>query len=214
MKAEIVGVVGTAKLSDLAADPKPAIYVPHSQNPFSQAVWFAARTSGNPASLASAVRREFTAIDKEQPVEQIGSLDQMLADQLAQPRFQAGLMGCFAVAALLLAVLGIYGVNAYAVTQRRNELGLRMALGATRGAVLRHVMLGGMVPTGIGIAVGIAGAGAAASLLRSVLAGTGALDLLSVLGAAVVLAAAAGLACYVPAWRATRIDPAIILRIE
>jgi len=214
VKVEIVGVVGNVKLSDLAADPKPMIYVPHLQNAFSPRVWFAARTAGNPAALASAVRGEFMAIDKEEPVEQVGSLDQMLANQLAQPRFQTGLMGCFALVALLLAVLGVYGVNAYAVAQRRNELGLRMALGATRGAVLRLVIGQGMLPTGIGIVVGVLGAAAATSLLRSVLVGTESLDPIAFIGAALVLTAAAALACYFPARRATRIDPAIVLRLE
>jgi len=214
VKLEIVGVVGNIKLSDPAASAMPMIYAPHFQNAFSRVVWFAARTSGNPAALASAVRGEFMAIDKEEPVEQVGDLDQTMASQLAQPRFQTGLMTSFALVALLLAVLGIYGVNAYAVTQRRNELGLRMALGATRAAVLRQVIGQGMLPTGIGILVGILGAAATASLLRSVLVGTDALDPLAFLGAAVVLAAAAVLACYLPARRATLIDPAIILRME
>jgi putative ABC transport system permease protein len=214
VKPEIIGVVRNVKVSDLAADPKPMIYVPHAQNPYSRGVWFAARTAGNPAALAAAVRKEFMTIDQEQPVEQVGTLEQMLTDQLAQPRFQTGLMGAFALVALLLAVLGIYGVNAYSVTQRRNELGLRMALGATRSAVLRQVMLRGMLPTGIGIVVGIAGAAGATSFLRSVLVGTEALDPIAFLGAALVLAAAAALACYVPARRATQIDPAIILRME
>lgn len=214
VKLEITGVVGNVKLSDLGADPKPMIYVPHSQNPFSRGVWFAARTAGNPAALSSAVRGEFTAIDKEEPVEQVGTLDQMLASVLAQPRFQTGLMGSFALVALLLAVLGIYGVNAYAVTQRRKELGLRMALGATRGAVMRLVILQGMAPTGIGIVAGLAGAAAATSLLRSVLIGTDALDPIAFVGAALVLAAAAALACYFPARQATLIDPATILRLE
>jgi putative ABC transport system permease protein len=212
--AEIVGVVGNVKLSDLAADPRAMIYVPHSQNPFSRGVWFAARTAGDPAALASAVRGEFAAIDKEEPVEQLGSLDEMLANQLAQPRFQAGLMGSFALVALLLAVIGIYGVNAYSVTQRRSEIGLRMALGATRGAVLRLIVGQGMLPTAIGIAVGLLGAAATTSLLRTVLVGAGPLDPLAFLVAALVLASTAALACCFPAWRATRIDPAIILRIE
>lgn len=214
VKPEIIGVVGNVKVSDLAADPKPMIYVPHAQNPYSRGVWFAARTAGNPAALAAAVRKEFMTIDQEQPVEQVGTLERMLADQLAQPRFQTALMGAFALVAMLLAVLGIYGVNAYSVTQRRTELGLRMALGATRSAVLLQVMLRGMLPTGIGIVVGIAGAAAATSFLRSVLVGTEALDPIAFLGAALVLAAAAALACYVPARRATQIDPAIILRME
>ncbi len=214
VKLDIAGVVGNVKSSDLGADPKPMIYVPHSQNPFSRGVWFAARTAGDPGALASAVRGEFMKIDKEQPVEQIGSLDQMLAEQLAQPRFQTGLMGFFALVALLLAMLGVYGVNAYAVAQRRNEIGLRMALGASRGAVLRQVIGQGLLPTGIGIVVGVLGAAATTSLLRSVLVGTEALDPIAFLGAALVLAAAAALACYFPARRATRIDPAIVLRIE
>jgi putative ABC transport system permease protein len=213
VRPEIIGVVANVK-SDLAADPKPMIYVPHSQNPYSRGVWFAARTAENPAALASAVRGAFLAIDKEEPVEQVGSLDQTLDNQLAQPRFQTGLMGSFAVVALLLAVLGIYGVNAYAVTQRRNELGLRMALGASRGSVLRLVIGQGMLPTGVGIVVGLAGAAGATSLLRSVLVGADRLDPIAFLGAALVLAAAAALACYFPARRATRIDPAIILRQE
>ncbi|HTB15197.1 MAG TPA: ABC transporter permease [Bryobacteraceae bacterium] len=214
VKLQIVGVVDNVKVSDLAASPKPMIYVPLPQNPFSRGVWFAARTSGNPAVLASAVRNAFLSIDKEEPVEQVGSLEQMLANQLAQPRFETGLMASFALVALILAVLGIYGVNAYAVTQRRSEFGLRMALGATSGALLRDVILRGMLPTGLGIVAGTVGAAATTSLLKSVLVGTDSLNPIAFLGAAAVLAAAAALACYFPARRATRIDPAIILRME
>lgn len=213
VKLEIVGVVGNVKSPDLE-QPEPMVYAPHAQNPYSRGVWFAVRTAGNPGALASAVRAEFLAIDREEPVEQVGSLDQMLESQLAQPRFQTVLMSSFAGVALLLAVLGIYGVNAYAVAQRRNELGLRMALGASRGAVLRLVMAQGMLPTGIGIVMGLAGSAGSTSLLRSVLVGTDRLDPIAFLGAAVVLAATAALACYVPALRATRIDPATILRLE
>jgi putative ABC transport system permease protein len=137
-----------------------------------------------------------------------------VAGRLAQPRFQTILMASFAVVALLLAALGIYGVNAYAVTQRRNELGLRLALGATRGSVLRLVIRQGMLPTGIGIVLGILGAAASTAALRSVLVGTDALDPIAFLGAALILAAVATSACYFPARRATRIDPATILRME
>lgn len=214
VKPEIVGVVANVKMSDLSAAPQPMIYVPHPQNPFSRGVWFAARVAGPPALLASAVRREFMTIDREQPVEQIGAMDDTVASQLAQPKFQTGLMTSFAVVALLLAVLGIYGVNSFAVTQRRSELGLRMALGASRGAILGLVIGQGMLPTAAGIVAGLVGAATSASALRSILVGTDPLNPLAFLGAALILAASAALACYIPARRATRIDPAITLRIE
>lgn len=214
VKPEIVGVVANVKMSDLASDPGLMIYVPHPQNPFSRGVWFAARVAGPPLSLAGAVRREFMTIDREQPVEQISTMDQTLAGQLAQPKFQTELMASFAVVALLLSVLGIYGVNSYAVTQRRNELGLRMALGASRGAILRLVIGQGMLPTGAGIIAGLIGAATSASVLRSILVGADALNPLAFLGAALILTAAAVVACYIPARRATRIDPAVSLRIE
>ncbi len=214
VKLEIVGVVSNVKMSELAEEPSPMIYVPHSQNPFSRGVWFAARIAGSPASLASAVRREFTSIDPEQPVEQIGTMDQTITSQLAQPKFQAGLMASFALIALLLAVLGIYGVNSYSVTQRRSELGLRMALGASRGRILGLVIGQGMLPTAVGIVAGLIGAATSASVLRSVLVGTDTLNPLAFLGAALILTAAAALACYIPALRATRIDPAVTLRVE
>jgi putative ABC transport system permease protein len=138
----------------------------------------------------------------------------MLAAQFAQPKFQTQLMGSFALMALILAVLGIYGVNSYAVTQRRHEIGLRMALGASRSAVLREVVGRGMRPTGIGIAVGMAGAVVSALLLRNILVGTGSLDPVTFLGATLLLAGVAVVACYLPARTATRIDPAIVLKAE
>ena len=214
VKLEIVGVVGNINLTNLAFDTKPMIYVPHPQNPFTRGVWFAVRTSGNPAALASAVRSEFTSIDHEQPIEQITSLDQMLNNQYAEPRFQTELMGSFALLALLLAAIGIYGVNAYAVTQRRNEIGLRMALGATRGDVLRQVIGRGLLPTAIGIVVGLAGAAAVAVSLKSSLVGAGSTNPIAFLGAALLLGFVAALACYFPARKAIRIDPAITLRMD
>jgi putative ABC transport system permease protein len=214
VKVEVVGVVGNIKLSDLSVEPKPIMYVPHTQNPFSRVVWFAARTDGDPLALGSAVRKEFTSIDPEQPVEQVGSLELMLNGQFAQPRFQTGLMSSFALMALILASVGIYGVNAYSVTQRRNEIGLRMALGASPGAVLGEVIGQGMRLIAIGIAAGLVGAAAISFWLRSVLVGTGRPDPIAFLGAALVLAMVATLACYFPARKATRIDPAIALRAE
>jgi putative ABC transport system permease protein len=211
---EIVGVAGNVRLDEPSSEQKPTIYVPHPQNPWSRGVWFVARTEANPAALAAALRSEFMAIDKEQPIEQFGTLEQRLQNQSAQPRFQTASMSCFALVALLLAALGIYGVNAYAVAQRRNEIGLRMALGATRGAVMRQVIGKGLGPTGIGIAVGLAGALAISIWLKSILVGSHALDPLTFLGAALLLTLVAAVACFIPALKATRIDPAITLRAE
>jgi predicted permease len=214
VKVEIVGIVGNVKLTDLSSDPKPLLYVPILQNPFAKTVWFAARTNVDPLSLSSAVRREFMDIDREQPVEQVGSLDQIVARQFAQPRFQTGLMSSFALMALLLAAVGIYGVNTYAVQLRKNEIGVRMALGASRGHVLRNIIVQGMRPTAIGIIVGLAGAEAIAQGLKSVVVGPGAIDPLAFLGAALLLAIVAAGACFIPARKATRIDPAIALKAE
>ena len=213
-KLEVVGVVGNVMLADLSADPNPMIYVPLSQNPFSQGVSFAMRAESNPLDLASAVRGQIMAIDREQPVEQVSSLDQLLADQFAPSRFQTGLMSAFALVALLLSVIGIYGVNAYAVAQRTNEIGVRLALGATRMDVVRDVLAQGMRPTAIGILIGLAGARGLASWLKSVLVGTATLDPIAFLGAALLLAIVAATACYIPARKATRIDPAIALRAD
>jgi len=212
--SEIVGVVDNVKDTDLTGDPRPMVYAPYAQNPFLRGVWFVARVAGAPTSIAAAVRHELQGIDPEQPVEQFGTLEDTVAGQLAQPRFQTSLMSGFAAVSLLLAMLGVYGVNAYTVTRRRNELGLRMALGATRGQVLAMVIRQGMIPTGIGILLGIAGAVAGASVLRSILVGADSIDFLAFLGAALVLAIVSLIACAIPALRATQIDPAITLRAE
>lgn len=211
---QIVGVCGNVKLEDPSSDLKPMIYVPHQQNPWSRGVWFVARTESNPAALVPALRAEFMAIDREQPLEQFGTLEDRLHNQFAEPKFQTGLMISFALVALILAALGIYGVNAYAVAQRRSEIGLRMALGASRGSVMRQVIGRGMGPTAIGIAVGLVGAVAISFWLRSALVGTRAVDPISFLGAALLLALVAAVACFIPAVNATRIDPAIALRTE
>ena len=211
---QIVGVVGNIRLSALSMEVKPMLYVPYAQGNWSTGVWFTARTERNPSSLVSAIRGEFVRLDADQPIEQISSLDQMVANQLAQPRFQTELMGAFAALALILAAIGVYGVNAYAVTQRRTEIGLRMALGATPGAVLREVAVRGMAPSAIGLAAGLAGSIAASSALKSVLVGSGSAGLLSFFVSALLLAVVSAAACYFPARKAIRIDPAIALRAE
>jgi putative ABC transport system permease protein len=211
---QIVGVVGNVRLGESFSDQKPMIYVPHSQNPWSRAVWFVARTGGDPAALGPALRSEFIAIDKEQPIDQLQTLEERMQNRAAEPTFQTRLMSSFALVALLLAALGIYGVNAYAVAQRRNEIGLRMALGATRGSVLRQVIGKGMGPTAIGIGLGVVGAVVISFWLRIELVGARPLDPVTFLGATMLLAVVAAVACFIPALKATQIDPAIALRAE
>jgi putative ABC transport system permease protein len=153
-------------------------------------------------------------LDKEQPVDQMGSMEQTFSEQFAEPRFQSRLMAAFAGLALILAVVGIYGVNSYAVTQRRRELGVRIALGARSSDVLRETLGEGLKLSGVGILLGLAGAFALSTLFRSVLVGVTGINPLTLLGAAAALAAVALIACYLPARRATRIDPATALRQE
>jgi putative ABC transport system permease protein len=214
VKVEVVGVVKDVRLADFGEESRPMIYVPLFQNPYSHAVWFAVRTSGDPLALGGAIRKEFLAIDREQPVEEVGSLEAMLNSDFAQPRFQTGLMSSFALMALLLAAVGIYGVNAYAVAQRRSEIGLRMALGASPRAVLRDVLGLGMRLIAIGIGIGLLGSAGIMWWLRSVVVGAGRPDPLAFAGAALLLAIVALLACYFPARKATRIDPSVALRAE
>jgi putative ABC transport system permease protein len=214
IRSEIVGVVSNVKLGDLSAAPEPILYLPLAQNVWSTVTYLTVRTRASATSLAPAIRREMADLDKEQPVDQMGSMEQTFSDQFAEPRFQSLLMGAFAALALILAVVGIYGVNAYAVTQRRRELGVRIALGARPSDVLRETLGEGLKLSALGIVLGVVGAYALSSLFRSVLVGAAAIDPVALLGAAGVLAAVALIACYVPARRATRIDPASALRQE
>src|SRR5665213_885629 len=214
IRAEIVGVAGNVKLGDLSAPPEPILYLPLAQNIWSTVTYAIVRTHGNATSLAAAIRGEMADLDKEQPIGQMGSMEQTFSDQFAEPRFQSELMGAFAALALILAVVGIYGVNAYAVTQRRRELGVRIALGARPRDVLRETLGEGLKLSALGIVLGLAGAYAMGSLFRSVLVGVAGTNPVTLLGAAGLLAVVALIACYVPARRATRIDPASALRQE
>jgi putative ABC transport system permease protein len=209
---QIVGIVANVKSSDLGAPGDPILYAPHAQNVWAQAVLLILRSPMDPSWLRSAVERELSAIDPEQAVSNVGPMTDTLKERSAEPRFQTELMTAFAALALLLAMVGIYGVNAYAVAQRRHEIGVRMALGATPSIVVRDVISQGMRVTAIGITLGIAGAFATASVLRNVLVGVSATDPVTLVSVALVMAAVAGMACYLPARKATRIDPASALR--
>ena len=212
VQMEIVGVAGNVKLADLGAPAEPVLYVPLAQNLWSTVTWLAVRTRSDPAGLSAAIRSEMAKLDGEQPVDPTSSMEQTFADQFAEPRFQSRMMAAFAALALILAVVGIYGVNAYAVVQRRREFGVRIALGARPADILRETVGQGMKLTGIGIVVGLAGAVALSSVLRSILVGVSATDFWMLSGVSAFLALVAGVACYIPARRAMRTDPATALR--
>lgn len=211
---QIVGVVGNVTLEEVGATPIPTIYAPVAQNVWSTAHWMTVKTTGDPVRLAQAVRSAILALDTNQPLDAATSLEGSFAAQFAEPQFQSQLMGGFALLALGLAIVGIYGVNSYAVTQRQREIGVRLALGATGGSILRDIVGRGMKLTAVGIVIGLLGAVGLNSILRSTLVDVGEVEFLPMLSAAAGLAVVAALACYIPARRATKIDPAITLRKE
>jgi len=210
---EVVGVVGTIKQTTLDAEKRPAMYLPHLQaaNPRLSVL---VRTRGEPLSMAAAVRQEVRAIDKDVPVTQVQTMEKVLGASVAQPRFSMLVVGLFAVLALVLSAVGIYGVMAYAVSRRAHEIGVRMALGAGANQVLKLVLKDGMTLALAGIAVGLLGAFALTRLMASLLFGIGAKDPATFISVAAFLAVVAFVACYIPARRATKVDPLVALRNE
>jgi putative ABC transport system permease protein len=172
------------------------------------------KTDVAPSSLTPAVREQVRAVDRDLPVFGETTMAQIAAESVSRRKFAMQLVGLFGVLALLLAGVGIYGVIAYSVTQRTREIGIRVALGASRTAILRWVLKQGMVLTVAGIVVGLVGALALTRLLRSLLFGIGPIDIVTYGILAVVLGVVALIACYVPARRATKVDPLVALRYE
>ncbi len=210
---EIIGVVGSVKHRDLAAEPNGGIYFPGLQMP-AQGFSVALRTAGDPLNLATAVRREVSALDSNLPVARIATMEQRLADSVAQQRFSIQLMTGFAGIAAVLAAIGIYGVLSYLVDQRRRELGIRVALGAGPSSILGLVLRQGSIAVGIGLVVGIAGAFALTRLLSNLLYQVSATDPVVFGSVAAGLIVVALFAMSVPARRATRVDPLEALRHE
>ena len=209
----VVGIVGDVLHERLNGQAYPQIYIPFEQSP-ERSMVLAARTSGDPLALVPAVRRAIAGIDPDLPLADVSTLEDRKAVALARPRVNATVLGGFALAALVLAAVGIYGVVAYGVVQRTRELGIRMALGAGGSTLLRMVIRQGMMPVLGGMAVGLVGALAGGRLLRGLLFGVGSGDptiLALVTGFLVAVALAA---MYLPARRASRSDPMIALRVD
>jgi putative ABC transport system permease protein len=210
---EIVGIVGDVKSNSLAQETPPQTYEPHTQEPF-PFMTLVVRTAGDPTGLNEAIRREVLQLDKEQPVFRIETLDQLIATSTGHRRFSMMLFAVFAAAAIALASVGLYGVMSYAVTQRTHEVGIRMALGAQRRDVLGLILRQGLRLTLSGIAAGLIAAWAATRLLINLLYGVSATDPLTFAGVSLLLIGIALLACYIPARRATKVDPMVALRAD
>jgi putative ABC transport system permease protein len=211
--AQIVGISGDVRDQELESKGRPAVYEPAAQVPFGS-MYFAVRTAGDPEMLISGVRAAMRQLDAELPLDAIGTVDSLVATSLSQRRFAMLLMALFAGLALALAMVGIYGVISYSVTQATQEIGIRMALGARRGDVLRMVFGYAGVLIAAGLALGIMGAQGAGRLLESQLFEVKPTDPATYLGVAFVLLATGLLACAIPALRAMRVDPLVALRNE
>ena len=210
---EIVGVVRDVKSAGLQADPEPTYYVPTTQAPL-QDMTMLVRTTTEPTSIVPGLRQAVWAIDPNQPISNVSTMEQIVSDDIAKPRLNMALMTLFGGLALILAAVGIYGLLSYAVTQRTREMGIRMALGAQVGDVLRLVLKQGMLLALIGQAIGLAGAFALTRLIRGLLFGVTPTDATTFVAVVGVLTTIALLACYLPARRATKVDPLKAIRYE
>jgi predicted permease len=209
----IIGVVGNIKSNGLDEPTAPHIYTPSYQNP-GYALTIYLRTGMSPGTLGDVVRREVQAVDPNVPVYAIRTMDEVIARSVAERRFALAIVGVFAVVALLLAALGIYGVMAYSVSQRTHEIGIRVALGAQPGDILRMTVGEGMILVVFGLITGLIGAAMLTRLLQSMLYNVKPFDPLTYAAIPVLLASVALAACLVPARRATQVDPLVALREE
>ena len=213
--ATIVGVVGDVKQESLALAAEDAFYVPTTQWPWADEVLsLVVRTRGDAAALAPSIRNAIWSVDKDQPIVRVATMESLLAVSEAQRRFTLIVLEVFALVGLLLAATGIYGVLSGNVTERTREIGIRAALGASRHDILAMVVRQGMRLAGFGVAIGLAGAALASQTLVTLLFGVSRLDPATYLGVIALLLAVAAVACWVPASRAARVDPAITLRAE
>jgi putative ABC transport system permease protein len=210
---EIVGVANDVRSLELKEEAAPEFYVSTLQDPFA-GMSLVIRTTVEPAGVLAAVRHSVLEVDKSAPVSEVKTMEHIVDDAVMQPRFNLVLLGFFGGIALLLSAAGIYGVTAYGVTQRTHELGIRLALGAQVGDVLKMILGQGMLLVALGLGIGLAGSFALTRLLKNLLFGVSATDPMTFVAITVVLGLVALLACYVPARRATKVDPMEALRYE
>jgi putative ABC transport system permease protein len=209
----VVGVISDAKEYSAEKEPPIAVYYPAEQV-IARNMYLIIRTTSDPVPMTAAIIKEIQAVDPEMPVFDIYSMNQRLYDSLARQRFSMFLLGVFAVIALILAAIGIYGVMAYSVNQRTHEIGVRMALGANPGAILHLVIRQALILASLGIAIGLAGAFALTRVMSSMLFGVSATDLFTFIITPLLLGTIAAMAGYIPARRAAKVDPMIALRHE
>ncbi len=208
---EIIGVVGDIRHRAMEFQPYSALYLPTLRAPWTNVV---IRTHGDPLGLVPAVRKEVQAIDPDQPISAIRTMDEWVDSSTSTPRYRTTLLVLFAVLAMILAATGIYGVMSYSVARRTHEIGVRMALGARRRDVLAMVVRQGMLLVVVGLAIGLAGAFALTRVMSSLLFGVSAKDPMTFVLVAGLLSLVALIACYIPARRATKVDPLVALRYE
>jgi putative ABC transport system permease protein len=211
---QVVGVVNDVHQFQLDIQPKPQMYLTYRQAGFFDLRDLVVKTEVEPTSLAATVRRSVWEIDKEQPVSNISTMEGIIAESLARQRFSMLLLGIFAAVAMILAAVGIYGVMSYSVAQRRNEIGIRMALGAQKMDVLKLTVGSGLKLVVIGLVLGLIGAVLLTRLMSTLLFGISATDPLTFVLISAILVAVALLASYIPARRATKVDPLVALRYE
>jgi putative ABC transport system permease protein len=209
----IVGVVGDVTHNPYDRQPRPTIYRPYHQAP-SNAMDIGVRTMGDPLRMAPAVLAAIRSVDPEQPVTQVMTLERAIHDRAIGLNYMAALMGVFGALAMVLSAVGVYGVMAHLVSEETHEIGIRMALGASRASVLGMILRRGMGTTVVGLAVGIAMAFGLARLLSSLIFGVTAADPATFIGIPVALITTAAMAIVIPARRATKVDPVVALRYE
>jgi putative ABC transport system permease protein len=210
---EIIGIISDVKFFGLNLDARPSMYFAHAQAP-ARGMSLVVRTQGDPLTLAAAIRGQVSALDRDLAVSSVMTMEELVGRSLAEPRFVLLLLGAFAAVAMLLSVIGVYGVVSYSVTQRSHEIGVRMALGAQMSDVLKLVVGQGMTLVLGGVGLGLIAAFALSRVMESLLFGVSATDVTTFSATSLILAGVALGACFVPARRATKVDPMVALRYE